>query len=221
MMLNKEEFISKLGGIKAFRKFLNENKTTEAAYDEMAYNDALYQKVLDEKYKAGKINDLTEQEYETAKTTYPYEYYKIKQIILTTIDLTSGKSLSNIAINQKETLAKHIASEAKKGTNFDELIAKYSEDAIDKEPPYDLYYRKGTLLTEIEEALQNLSIGGVSAPVKTKYAFHIIIKEKLDDGVLDEYYESLREKKYIKDLRDVVDAEKIVYYKAYEKIEVE
>ena len=217
----KEEFISKLGGKKAFQTFLKDNDTTEKAYDEMAISDALYQKVLDEKYAKGKINDLTEQEYESAKTTYPNEYYKIKQIILTTIDLESGKSLSNIAINQKETLAKHIVSEAKKGKNFDELIAKYSEDAVDKEPPYDLYYKKGTLLSELEEALQGLSIGGVSAPVKTKYAFHIILREKVDDAKLEDYYESLRENKYIKDLREVINNQKIVYYNAYEKIEVE
>lgn len=219
---DKEDFISNLGGKNSFKKFLKENGTTETAYDDMAYSDALYQKILDAKYSKGKINDLTPQEYETAKNEYPYQYYKIKQIILTTIDLNTGKSLSNIAINQKETLANYVANLAnKKGQDFDELIAKYSEDADNKQPPYDLYYKKGTLLKELEETLQTLSTGMVSAPVKTKYAFHIILKEKIDDAKLDEYYESLREKKYIKDLKDVIDNQKIVYYKAYENIEVE
>jgi len=217
----KKNFIDQLGGKKAFKKFLKQNKTNENAYNEMAYYDALYQKILDEKYSKGKINDLTPKEYEAANTSYPNEYYKIKQIILTTIDLESSKSLSNIAINQKEALANYIVGEARKGTNFDDLIAKYSEDSADKEPPYDLYYRQGTLLSELEDALQNLSAGNVSEPVKTKYAFHIILREELDDAKLEDYYKSLREEKYIKDLREVVDNQKVVYYKAYEKIEVE
>lgn len=219
---DKEDFISELGGNKAFRNFLKENGTTETAYDDMAKSDVLYQKILDEKYSKGKINDLTPQEYESAKNEYPFEYYKIKQIILTTIDLNTGKSLSNIAINQKETLANYVASLAnKKGQNFDDLITKYSEDADNKQPPYDLYYKKGTLLTELEKALQDLSIGSVSAPIRTKYAFHIMLKEKLDDAKLEDYYESLREKKYIKDLKEVIDNQKIVYYKAYENTKIE
>ena len=216
----KKEFIKKIGGKKEFKKLLDNNNTNELSYDKMSENDALYQKILNELYSKNSINDLTLEEKEEANQNYNNEYFKIKQIILTTVDVTTGKSLSKTTINQKETLAKSIVEQANSGVNFDELIKKYSEDAIEKEPPYDMYYKKGELLEELEKTVTNLSPGVVSNPVKTKYAYHIILREELDDVKKEDYYNALREEKYIKDLKEVIDKLKVIYHDAYEKIEL-
>ena len=217
---DKEKFIKQIGGKKVFRKLLKDNCTTNSSYEKMAQVDALYRKIIKKLYSDGTINDLSEEELSLAKESYKNNYFKIKQIILATIDVNTGKNLNSTTINQKKTLANNIVEEAKSGVSFDELIKKYSEDSIDKEPPYDLYYKKGELLEELEEALLNLPNGEVSSPIKTKYAYHIILKEELDDKMLDEYLDELRENKCIKVLKDLIDEEKIIYQDAYKKIKL-
>lgn len=216
----KEKFIESIGGNKEFKKMLKDNESSETAYDKMSETDKLYKKILKKLYSEGKINDLTEEELVSAKETYKSNYVKIKQIILTIIDLNTGKSLTSTTINQKETLASKIVEEAKTGIEFDKLISKYSEDAIDKEPPYETYYKKGELLSELDEIAFNLTPGEISKVIKTKYAYHIIQKLELDNFKLEEYYDDLREEKCINDLKEYLDELKLIYHDAYEKIEV-
>ena len=147
-------------------------------------------------------------------------YVKIKQIILATIDVNTGKSLNITAVNQKKSLAKMIITELKNGANFDELLKKYSEDAEEKEPPFDVYYKKGELLSELEEIAFTLEVGANSEPIQTKYAIHIIQKQKLDDSKLKDYYKDLREEKCIEDIKEYLDNLKVVYYGAYDKIKI-
>jgi len=216
----KNSFISELGGKKEFKKFLKSNNTTEEAFDYMSETDKLYKILLSNLYGKDKLKDLTEKEITEANKSYESNYIKIKQIILTTIDINTGKSLSVTAVNQKETLAKTIVTEIKNGTDFDKLIKKYSEDAEEKEAPYDVYYKKGELLTELENVAFALEVGEVSDPIKTEYAYHIIQKQELDDSKLNEYYDELRENKCIEDLKKYFDDLKVVYHNEYEKIKI-
>ena len=216
----KNSFISELGGKKEFKKFLKSNNTTEESFDKMSESDKLYKKLLTNLYGEDKLKDLTEEEINDANESYGSNYVKIKQIILTTIDIDTGKSLSVTTINQKETLATTIINEVKNGTDFDELIKKYSEDALDKEPPYDVYYKKGELLSELEDEAFKLEVGEVSEPIQTKYAIHIIQKQELDNSKLNDYYDDLREEKSIEDIKEYLDELKVVYHDAYEKIKI-
>lgn len=215
----KKSFIKKLGGKRKFYKILKENNTTEKSYDKMAETDRLYNKIVTKLYGSGKRYDLTEEEMNNALENYNKKYYKIEQIILTTIDVTTKKSLSDTEINQKKTLANTIYDLATNNNDFEELIKKYSEDAVDKEPPYYVYYKKGELLDEIEEAVEKLDTNSVSL-VQTKYAFHIIKKLELDNNKYDEYLDTLREEKALKALNDTLGDLKIIYHDAYKQIKL-
>lgn len=216
----KEEFIKSLGGESYFKRLLKNNNTNEKAYDNMSKIDKLYKKTINNVFSEGKIKDLTLEEKTEADSRYQNEYFKIKQVILTIIDINTGKSLNSTTINQKETLANKIVEEANKGTNFDELIKKYSEDAIDKEPPYETYYKSGELLTELENVVLDLKPGEVSKVIKTDYAFHIIEKQTLDNEKLKDYYDDLREENCIEELKDNLDKLQIIYHDAYENIKI-
>ena len=216
----KEKYISSLGGKKEFYKLLKSNKTTESAYDKMSQSDKLYKKILKVRYGEGKVNDLTEEEKLIANISYNEEYFKIEQIILTIVDINTGKSLNDTTINQKEALAKDIANKALT-TDFEELIKAYSEDAIEKEAPYYMYYKVGQLLPELENKVLELNVGDVSMPIKTKYAYHIIKKLELDDEKLNDYYDELREDKCLDDLKEYYKNLKVIYQDAYKKIKVE
>ena len=215
----KEEYINNLGGESAFKKFLKKNNTTEESYDKMAKTDKLYKLIYDALYSEGKVNDLTDEEKEEARSEYYANYKKIKQIVLATVDSTTKESLSETTINQKEALAKAILEEAQSGVNFDDLIKKYSEDAVAKEPPYDMYYQNGDLLEEIEGMVNNLNTGDIGE-VKTKYAIHIIQRQELDDAKLSVVYEKKREEKLLKNVSESLEKISIIYQNAFEKLEI-
>lgn len=214
----KQKYIKSIGGKKKLKKLLKNNKTTEKSYDYMAEIDKLYSKILKKIYSEGKRKDLTEEELAQAMINYRNEYFKIEQVILTTIDTETRKSLSDTVINQKSTLANTIHDLSMNGTDFDELVRKYSEAAVDKEPPYYEYYKKGQLLTELEDAIVKLGDNEVSEVIQTNYAFHIIKKLELDESKLNEYLDEMREQKAIKDLNETLDNLKLIYRDAYKKI---
>lgn len=216
----KQEFIENLGGQKEFKKMLRNNNTNEKAYDKMSRIDKLYKLIYNELYAEGKNNDLTDEEKQEANQEYYNNYKKIRQIVLATVDLDTKKSLDETTINQKETLANTILDEAKNGVDFNELIKKYSEDATDVEPPYDIYYKDGQMLEEVEEAVNNLNIGDISEVIKSKYAFHIIIRDELDDSKLEIVYEQKREGKLLENISKIMKEVPIIYHNLYENIKI-
>lgn len=217
---SKQEFIKSLGGEKEFKSFLKKNNTTEESYDEMSENTKLYSKILSDVYGEGKVNDLTEDELADAKVSYKSEYYKVKQIILAIIDTDTGESLSANAINQKMLVANKVASEAS-SENFDEYVKKYSENVDENSTePFDTYYKKGELLTELEEVVSAMEPNEISKPIKTKYAIHIFLKLDLDDEKLDDYLKQTRKNKCIEEIADYYNNLKVVYKEAYDKLEL-
>ena len=220
LVKEKESFIKSLGGKKEYKKFLRKNNTTETSYDKMSKTDKLYKKIIKKLYGENKINDLTDEEKENAKITYTDNYIKLKQIILTTVDLNTGKSLNDTTINQKKKLAASIVEEGNSGTNFDDLIKKYSEAYEENQTDFELYYKKGELLSELENEVLKLSPDEISKPIKTKYAYHIVKRLELDDKKLNDYYEDLREEKCANDIKKTLDDLKIIYNGAYEKIKI-
>ena len=214
---NKEEVISNVGGKSEFKKLLRKNNITEAAYDKFYYINKLYDKVFEELYSSGKKNDLTTEEKESAKEEYFEKYLKIQQIVLAKIDVSTGSDLSDTIINQKETLANSILTEARNGADFEELIIKYSEEAQEK-GNNTYYYAKGDLLENIESVVVGLGTGSISDVIETDYAFHIVKRLELDDSKLENYYDIVRNNKLVDDIQDMIEDYKIFYENSYKKI---
>lgn len=214
---NKEEVISNVGGKSEFKKLLRKNNITEAAYDKFYYINKLYDKVFEELYSSGKKNDLTTEEKESAKEEYFEKYLKIQQIVLAKIDVSTGSDLSDTIINQKETLANSILTEARNGVDFEDLIIKYSEEALEK-GNNTYYYAKGDLLENIESVVVGLGTGSISDVIETDYAFHIVKRLELDDSKLENYYDIVRNNKLVDDIQDMIEDYKIFYENSYKKI---
>lgn len=214
---NKEEVISNVGGKSEFKKLLRKNNITEAAYDKFYYINKLYDKVFEELYSSGKKNDLTTEEKESAKEEYFEKYLKIQQIVLAKIDVSTGNDLGDTIINQKETLANSILTEARNGTDFEDLIIKYSEEAQEK-GNNTYYYAKGELLENIESVVVGLGTGSISDVIETDYAFHIVKRLELDDSKLENYYDIVRNNKLVDDIQDMIEDYKIFYENSYKKI---
>ncbi len=221
--LNKEkaDYINKLGGKFKFAKFLYDNRTTEEAYDKISRLNKLYDKVYEELYAANKKKDLTEKEVEDARTMYNTEYMKARQIFLVTVDPTTKKDLSNSVIEQKKLLASAIKNELNENSDFNEYIKKYSDDAVDKEPPYDMYFKSGQMIKEIEDTVKELEIGEISDIVKSDYGYHIIKRDELDEGYFQEYLNSMRENKFLTDIYNTIKECKIIIQDSFTTLRVD
>lgn len=77
--------------------------------------------------------------------------------------------------------AEDIAARARKGENFAELAAKYSDDKGSKDRGGDLgAFARGAMVKPFEEAAFSMSPGQISDPVKSPFGYHVIkLIEKL------------------------------------------
>lgn len=216
----KEEYIKKVGGKKEFKKLLKRNNTSEKAYNRVAKTDKLYKLIYQNMYAKDKAKDLTSAEKQIATDEYYKTYKKIKQIVLSTIDLDTKKSLSASVINQKEKLINTILNEAKAGSDFDELIKIYSEDANGNDGPYDIYYVDGQMSKEIEASVNNMAAEQISNVVETNYGYHIVKRENLDDSYLEQFYDKKREEKLLNDISLKVKELEINNHNSYKNLEI-
>ncbi|MBI5223275.1 peptidylprolyl isomerase [Candidatus Micrarchaeota archaeon] len=80
---------------------------------------------------------------------------------------------SHILVKDEAT-ARRVKSELDAGGDFANLAKKYST-CPSKEKGGDLgFFGKGRMVAEFEKAAFSLEVGKVSAPVKTKFGYHLI-----------------------------------------------
>ena len=215
---NIKSVINSFGSHGKFKKFLSKNKITEKAYKSYLESDKLYDKVFEELYASGKKNYLTDEEIKKETSNYYKEYYKVNQIVLGIVDTNTLESLTDTVINQKKTLIETILEKAKSGVDFEELVKKYSEEASSDN---NLYFTKDDVLEEVYNAVDSLKEDEISEIIKTKYAYSIIKRLKLDDRKLDEYLEKKAKIKFNNDITTKAEDYKVFYENAYKKIKEE
>lgn len=212
---NIKSVINSFGSHGKFKKFLSKNKITEKAYKSYLESDKLYDKVFEELYASGKKNYLTDEEIKKETSNYYKEYYKANQIVLGIVDTNTLESLTDTVINQKKTLIETILKEAKSGVDFEELVKKYSEEASSDN---NLYFTKDDVLEEVYNVVDSLKEDEISDIIKTKYAYSIIKRLKLDDKKLDEYLEKKAKIKFNNDITTKAEDYKVFYENTYKKI---
>ena len=108
--------------------------------------------------------------------------------------MTVGKT--DAEVDEIKKTAEDVLKQAKKGSNFEDLAKKYSEDPGTKEKGGDLgWIVQGQTVPEFEKTAFGLEKGQISDLVRTQYGFHIIKvldKETAHTKPFDEVKESLR-----------------------------
>jgi peptidyl-prolyl cis-trans isomerase D len=108
--------------------------------------------------------------------------------------MTVGKT--DAEVDEIKKNAEDVLKQAKKGTKFEDLAKKYSEDPGSKEKGGDLgWITQGQTVPEFEKTAFGLDKGQISDLVKTQYGFHIIKvldKETARTKTFDEVKDSLR-----------------------------
>jgi peptidyl-prolyl cis-trans isomerase D len=114
----------------------------------------------------------------------------VEHILLMTVGKTDAE------VDEIKKKAQDILNQAKKGSNFEDLAKKYSEDPGTKDKGGDLgWIIQGQTVAEFEKAAFTLPKGSISDLVKTQYGFHIlkiIDKESAHTKPFDEVKESIR-----------------------------
>ena len=108
--------------------------------------------------------------------------------------MTVGKPDAEVEEIKKK--AQDILNQAKKGSSFEDLAKKYSEDPGTKDKGGDLgWIVQGQTVAEFEKAAFSLPKGSISDLVKTQYGFHILKimdKESAHTKPFDEVKDSIR-----------------------------
>jgi peptidyl-prolyl cis-trans isomerase D len=113
--------------------------------------------VLEQQYKANI------QQYEVPSQVH------VQHILFKTVGQTDA------LVEETKKKAEDVLKQAKKGSKFDELAKKYSEDPGSKDKGGDLgWIRQGQTVPEFEKTAFSLAPGQISDLVRTQYGFHII-----------------------------------------------
>jgi peptidyl-prolyl cis-trans isomerase D len=114
----------------------------------------------------------------------------VEHILLMTVGKTDAE------VEEIKKKAEDILNQAKKGSNFEDLAKKYSEDPGTKDKGGDLgWIVQGQTVAEFEKAAFSLPKGSISDLVKTQYGFHVLKimdKESAHTKPFDEVKDSIR-----------------------------
>lgn len=184
----KAQWINSYGSESAFVDELKNYGVTEGQFDYMleavCYRNHLVDKYVD--VEEAEVSDY-----------YKNEVAKVKHILISTVDLTTGTSLSEEEIAQAKEEVEYIQGLIANGTDFDNLVSEFTEDQ-------DVFYYVGNgytlssdgnqysaMISEFEEASLNLGVGEISEVIETMYGYHIIKRYENDEEMYEISKETL------------------------------
>ncbi len=138
----------------------------------------------------------TEEELEAIRKTSSYgigHWMKAKHILITKTEDESGKK-------QAEELLKKVKENP---SDFDKLMAEFSQDPGSKTYPDGYVFQEGDMVTEFYEGTLALKVGEISDLVESPYGYHIILKvADFENGVPCEEVKDELQAEYAKEMSD-------------------
>lgn len=198
----KNQWINHYGSEEKFKQELKNYGITMDQFDYMM-KAAYYKNHLIEKY--------TDESDEKTREYYENKIVKVKHILLFTINPQTGEKLSEDEIKAAHSKAESLLQEAKETSNFDALVAEYTDD-IDK-----FYYvgegfslddegnEGSAMVPEFENAAFALGVGEVSEIIESEYGYHIIKRYENDEEMYVKAKKSLSLKVRSEEFTDVIN----------------
>ncbi|GBE40795.1 foldase protein PrsA 1 precursor [bacterium BMS3Bbin09] len=167
-------------------KFLDEIIKRELIYqnalDMKLDNDEEYIAKVEEFKKMTLISLLLQKEVEEKATVSEAEIKDFFDKNEEKFRIGTEIKASHILV-ETEKKAKDIINKINNGEKFAKLAKKYSKDKGSAEKGGDLgYFGRGKMVPEFERAALSLKKGELSAPVKTRFGFHIIKLIDIKEG---------------------------------------
>ncbi len=159
------------GNEEAFKEALEQNKVSRAEFDEQFADQLLLQKLFNDIVKDVKVTD------EDIKKFYNenMDRFKVPEQLNAQHILIKADPENKAELAKAKAEAEKLVAQIKGGADFGELAKKHSQDEGSKERNGDLgQFTRGQMVQPFEEALLKLKKGEVSAPVETRFGWHII-----------------------------------------------
>ncbi|MFM1524375.1 MULTISPECIES: peptidylprolyl isomerase [Helcococcus] len=191
-------YVKNLGGEEEFGKYLSILGVKLDVFTENIKNSLLNKKHL-ETFK--KENKATDEEVK--------KYYEANKDSLDNVDA------KHILVDDEEK-ANEISNKLKAGEDFEKLSTKNSKDTAANAKGGQLgKVTRAAFEPDFVEAAFNLKDNEVSAPVKTKYGYHVIVVNKNNVG-LDKNKEKINDiltkQKYNKNIEEKIKSTKVNFY---------
>lgn len=111
--------------------------------------------------------------------------FRVKHILLMTVDQRSNEPLDDAAIAQKKAQAEDLLAQLQSADDpvalFDQLMDEYSEDGgLTANPDGYVFDSSSSLVGGFREAALALQVGEISGIVETDYGYHIMLRLPLD-----------------------------------------
>lgn len=165
----------------AFEDYLSQQFLSRESFDHMNEMDCLFEDMFVDEYgeNGEKLSDEDALAYADRLGVRA-----AKHILLLTIDQTTSEALSDEEIAEKKAKADEIQAQLAAAaddpetleTLFDELAEQYNEDPGSSAYPDGYAYVPGVMVTEFEDAVSALPVGGISQVVETSYGYHVIMR---------------------------------------------
>ena len=183
--------VEELGSEETMTHWLWFRMMDEELYSQLYYGGRIFQ-MLQEHY-FGEEGELYPTDAEVkAYVEDGLGYYRVKHILLSVKDSTTGELLDDAAKAEKKAKAEDILAQLQQADDvvalFDQLMNQYSEDPGLAAYPdgYEAY--PGQMVAEFEQASLQLKDGEISGLVESEHGYHIILRLPLD---LEKYRSSV------------------------------
>ncbi len=168
-------------------------------FGQFGYSTAVYRKAWEDSYYSRNLAEKLTADVDevVAKRFFDEKIFRVKHILLLTIDETTRESLPAETVEAAKARADELLVRARNGADFDKLVAEFSQDPGSKEIPDGYYLGKGFALgggamdNIFENASLELEVGGVSDVVETDYGYHIIKRYQNDPKEFDANVEEI------------------------------
>ena len=110
-----------------------------------------------------------------------------------------------------------LIADLKAGVDFEELVAKYSDDTGTKDKGGDLgFFERRMMVKEFDEAAFKMEIGEISDPVQTNFGYHVIkLIDKMEYPSFEEERENLKKlfekQRYQVEYDNLIDSLRVKY----------
>jgi peptidyl-prolyl cis-trans isomerase SurA len=188
---------------------LDDNTFTDAlksqGYTMDAYRKSLRKQILELKVVSQAVRSRVSVGDEEVRTYYKQNekalsgsdrQVRLRQILIT----MSDKANDEAEVERKKRVAMKVVELAREGHSFAELAKQYSDDEGTKAAGGDLgFLSKGTLVDELDEAVQAMEPGDVRGPIRTARGWivlQLVERKAADLRPFDEVKEQLRKQLY-------------------------
>jgi len=233
MTAAKEAYCGENASEKAFEEVLGKSYLSRELYSYLVSSGYLYQQMFTDLYGE---NGAYVNEADAVKYLEDQGYVSANHILFMTIDRSTGEKVDEDTIKSKLKRAQEISEELQGIENVDERREKFlkykaelDEDTGKTAYPKGYTFTKGTMVTEFENAVNELGEYEVSDPVESTYGYHVIMRLPLSGDAILEYSDAgtpitakakYANEDYANKMQTYMDSLKVEYAEGYQAPEI-